>query len=78
MRDHLHALNSGQWSSSPITLIDDLRGLRRGELNIWAVEGVVGERLAPTVACFSARRNGSCPADPKYPSGQFATRKAHG
>lgn len=37
------------------TLIDDLRGLRRGELNIWAVEGVVAELLAPTIARFSAK-----------------------
>jgi len=37
------------------TLIDDLRGLRRGEVAIWAVEGVVAELLAPAIARFSAR-----------------------
>lgn len=37
------------------TLIDDLRGLRRGEIAIWSVEGVVAELLAPTIARFSAK-----------------------
>ena len=37
------------------SMIDDLKGLRRGEINIWAVEGVVAELLAPTIAKFSAK-----------------------
>ena len=37
------------------TLVDDLRGLRRGQISIWTIEGVVGELLAPTIARFAGR-----------------------